>query len=273
MKGLVMTADSTNSANTALVAIDFHGDQIVTFQKDGEPFVAMRRVVENLGLAWQSQLVKLRDQADRFNCHDIVTVGADGKPREMLAMPVAKLPLWLATINPNKIADPVKRQKVEWYQAESAIVLHDYWTKGVAVRGDMDGLVTNLDPSVMRSLGGMVKGIISKALQETVPALVDAELMKVHGAVARGVTAGEVIKLAGIDNRKGLRGIPRRVSDQLRRFCAERGLVVNIGNLGSSSAYVFDLASVREWLSHGGRDFIHRLVEEKRGQGSLKLVR
>lgn len=37
------------------------------------------RVVENIGLAWQSQLVKLREQADRFNCHDMVTVGADGR--------------------------------------------------------------------------------------------------------------------------------------------------------------------------------------------------
>jgi len=57
--------------------------------KDGQPFVAMRRVVENLGLAWQAQIVKLRDQADRFSCHDMVTTGADGKSYSMLTMPVA----------------------------------------------------------------------------------------------------------------------------------------------------------------------------------------
>lgn len=266
-----MMPDSTNNANTALVAIDFHGDQIVTFQKDGEPHVAMRRVVENIGLSWGRQREKIADDP-RFSCALMCTTGLDGKVYDMLAMPVAKLQLWLATINPNKITDPEKRQKLEWYQAESAIALHDYWTKGVAIRGDMDGLVTNLDPNVMKALGGMMKGIVQKALSETVPALVDAEMMKVHGAVARGVTAGEVVKLAGIENRKGLKGLPRRVSDQLRRFCAERGIVVNIGCLGSSSAYVFDMSSVREWLTHGGRAFIHRIVEERRGQGALKLV-
>lgn len=265
--------DSINSPNTPLVAIDFHGDQLVTFQKDGVPHVAMRRVVENIGLAWQSQHLKLRDQADRFNCHDMVTVGADGKSREMLAMPVSKLPLWLATINPNKIKDPVKRQKVEWYQAESAIVLHDYWTKGVAVRGDMDGVVTNIDPNVMKALGGMFKGIIQKAIADMRGELADANLLETQASVSRGVTAGEVIQLAGVDNRKGMRGLARRVSDQLRRFCAEKKVLVKLGYLGSNSAYVFDIAVVREWLAEGGKAFIMRLVEEKRGQGALKLIR
>jgi len=30
--------------------------------------------------------------------------------------------------------------------------------------------------------------------------------------------------------------------------------------------------AVRDWLAHGGRAFIHRLVEERRSQGALKLV-
>ncbi len=113
--------------------LDFHGDQIVTFEHEGVPHVAMRRVVENLGLAWQSQTIKLRDQAEKFSCHDIVTTGSDGKTYAMLAMPASKLPLWLASINPNKIPDVAIREKVELYQAESAIALHDYWTKGVAL--------------------------------------------------------------------------------------------------------------------------------------------
>lgn len=265
--------ESTNTRNVALVAIDFHGEQILTFQKDGEPHVAMRRIVENLGLAWQVQHRKLTESGERFSCHHMVTTGADGKTYQMLAMPVSRLPLWLATINPNKIPDLAKRRKIELYQAESAIALHDYWTKGVAVRGDMDGIVTNLDPNVMRALGGMMKGIIQKALTETVPAMVDAELLKVQAAVAHGVTAGEVIQMAGIENRKGLQGLPRRVSDQLRRFCAKRAIVVRMGKLGTSSAYIFDVSTVKEWLAGGGKQFITRLAEEKRGQGALKLVR
>jgi hypothetical protein len=126
-------SDPVSRPSGELQTIDFHGDAIVTFSHDGTPFVAMRRVVENLGLGWGSQRQKLADQAAKYQCDDIVTLDAAGRTVPMLAMPVAKLPIWLAAINPNKIPDPVKREKIELYQAESAIALHDYWTKGVAL--------------------------------------------------------------------------------------------------------------------------------------------
>jgi hypothetical protein len=107
----------------AIQTFHFHGDEILTFQRGGEPMVAMRRIVENLGMAWKPQTVKLMAQKDKFNCDDMVTVAPDGKRRAMLCMPVAKLALWLATINPNKITDLVTRAKVERYQAESAVAL------------------------------------------------------------------------------------------------------------------------------------------------------
>jgi hypothetical protein len=60
----------------------------------------MRRICENLGMAWQSQNAKLMEQREKFNRNDIVTVAEDGKAREMVAVPVRKLALWLASINP-----------------------------------------------------------------------------------------------------------------------------------------------------------------------------
>lgn len=265
--------DSSNSKSTSLVAIDFHGDQIVTFQHNDEPFVAMRRVVENIGLAWQVQQRKLGESGERFGCHHMVTHDSSGRRQSMMAMPVAKLPLWLASINPNKIPDPVKRAKIELYQAESAIALHDYWTKGIAVRGDMDGVITSLDPSVMKAIGGMMKGIVGKALQELLPQMVEREILANHASVARGMTAGEVLDEAGVRNRKGCRGMPRRVSDALRRYAAQNGIVVTLASLGSSTAYIFDPGLVRDWLRNGGgKQFIDRIVEEKRGQGRFTLV-
>lgn len=117
---------------TELQSVEFHNDSIDTFEHGGEPYVAMRRVVENLGLSWGSQREKLAAQASKFMCADIGTHDSSGRLQQMFAMPVAKLPLWLATINPNKIKEEAKREKIELYQAESAIALHDYWTKGAA---------------------------------------------------------------------------------------------------------------------------------------------
>lgn len=263
--------DSTHTQNTALVAIDFHGDQLLTFQKDGEPHVAMRRVVENIGLDWSSQRKKLADDP-RFQCGDITTVDAAGRNYPMLAMPVAKLPLWLATINPNKITDPAKRQKIEWYQAESAIVLHDYWTKGFAVRGDMDGLVTNLDPSVMRALGGMMKGIMQKQLSELLPALVNERIASGRYTIVEGVCAVEVVEMAGYKTGMRPKGSSQFVTRRLARFHEDRGVPIRRDKRGIIKARLFDEVTARQWLAAGGKSEIDHYIAGRKGQGALKLV-
>lgn len=264
-------SDSTHTQNTALVAIDFHGDQLLTFQKDGEPHVAMRRVVENIGLDWSSQRKKLADDP-RFVCGDITTHDSTGRLQPMLAMPVAKLPLWLATINPNKITDPAKRQKIEWYQAESAIVLHDYWTKGIAVRGDMDGLVTNLDPSVMKALGGMMKGIMQKQLSEMLPALVSERVMSSRYTIVEGVCAVEVVEMAGYKTGMRPKGSSQFVTRRLARFHEDRGVPIRRDKRGIIKARLFDEVTARQWLAAGGKVEIDHYIAGRKGQGALKLV-
>lgn len=120
-----------------LKTIDFHGDKIETFEAGGDRWVAMRRICENLGMAWQRQAAKLEAQKEKFNCHLMGTVAEDGKTREMVAIPTRKLALWLACINPNKVAAHV-RPKLERYQEECADALNDYWTKGHASRDGFD---------------------------------------------------------------------------------------------------------------------------------------
>lgn len=265
-------SESRNTSNTAVVAIDFHGDQIVTFQHGGEPYVAMRRVVENLGLDWATQQRKLSEQDGRFSCGHMPTTGSDGKTYQMLSMPVAKLPLWLATINPNKIPDPAKRAKIELYQAESAIALHDYWTKGVAVRGDMDGLVTNIDPNVMKALGGMFKGIVQKQLAELLPALVEREVLTGRYSVVEGVSALEIAEIAGYPKGKRPRGLSQFVSRRVGRYHEERAVPVRRSRHGSGNVRLFDEVTARRWLSAGGKSELDHYIAGRKGQGSLRLV-
>lgn len=267
-----MSADSNDTKSTALVAIDFHGDQIVTCQHEGVPRVVMRRVVENLGLSWGSQRDKLTE-SPKFNCTDISTVGADGKIRVMLAMPVAKLPLWLATINPNKIPDPAKRAKIELYQAESAIALHDYWTKGVAMRGDSDGLVTSIDPTAMRAIGGMVKGIVQKQLSEIIPQLVEREVLASRYGVVPGVCALQVVEMAGYTRGRRPRGASQFVTRRLARYHEDRAVPVRRSQHGAGEVRLFDEVTARRWLTDGGKTEIDLYISERRGQGKLKLVR
>lgn len=121
--------------------IEFYGDMIdVVELENGQPGVAMRRMVENLGLSWSTQLQKLEDPI--FNCVHINTVGADDKKREMLVMPVKSIPAYLFSINPNKVREDL-REKLALYRLECVDVLYNYWARGYAVnpRQTVDGIL------------------------------------------------------------------------------------------------------------------------------------
>lgn len=111
--------------------IPFNGQQILTAVAAGVTYVAMRQIVENIGIDWTGQSVKLRKMKDKFNCRDISMVAADGKIRKLLCIPLKKLNGWLFSINPEKVRADI-RDKLIQYQEECFTVLHDYWTKGEA---------------------------------------------------------------------------------------------------------------------------------------------
>ncbi|MCU7179282.1 phage antirepressor Ant [Salmonella enterica] len=117
------------AVNTSYVP--FNGQQILTAVASGVTYVAMRQIVENIGIDWTGQSVKLRKMKDKFNCRDISMVAADGKLRKLLCIPLKKLNGWLFSINPEKVRADI-RDKLIQYQEECFTVLHDYWTKGKA---------------------------------------------------------------------------------------------------------------------------------------------
>lgn len=259
---------------TELQTFDFNGDQIVTCMVDGQPHVAMRPIVENLGLSWSTQQGKINSQSGKYNCVHMNTVGSDGKRREMLAMPTKRVTLWLASINPNKIKDKEKRNKIELYQAECAEALYNYWHQGIAVRGDSEGIVTEFDPKLMQAIGGMMKGIVGKAVNELVPAMVQQQLADKEVGIVHGVTAHDVSNMAGVKDRKGLRGLGNFISSRLRRYHAKKGVAVKLRDYGNMvSVLVFDKLTAREWLAEGGKAAIQEYIEDRRGQTKLKLVK
>lgn len=115
---------------------DFLGQEITLIDNNGVAFVAMREVVEGIGLNWASQSVKLNQNCSKFNCCHIATVAEDGKNREMLCMPIKKLNGWLFSINPNKVRSDLK-ERLENYQEECFLALWDYWTTGIARRDEV----------------------------------------------------------------------------------------------------------------------------------------
>ncbi len=117
------------AVNTSYVP--FNGQQIITAMAAGVAYVAMKPIVENLGMSWGTQQQKLMKQLDKFNCIHMNMVAADGKLRKLLCLPLKKLNGWLFSINPEKVRADI-RDKLIQYQEECFSVLHDYWTKGRA---------------------------------------------------------------------------------------------------------------------------------------------
>ncbi len=116
---------SVPAPTSPLVPVDFHGTTLYLIEHDGQPYVPMKPVVEGMGMAWQGQHEKI---TSRFGSTItmILTVAEDGKQREMICLPLRKLPGWLYSIYPNKVA-PNLRPRIIAYQNECDDVL---WKHG-----------------------------------------------------------------------------------------------------------------------------------------------
>lgn len=111
--------------------VEFHGDTLTTISNNGIEYIAMKPVIEAIGLDWKSQHRKLMSQKEKYGCGHM-TIPSRGGLQEMLCMPLRKLNGWLFSINPAKVKDSI-RDKLIAYQEECFAALHDYWTNGVAV--------------------------------------------------------------------------------------------------------------------------------------------
>ena len=115
-----------------LSSVSFHGDTIFCTTIDGQPFTPVKPIIENLGLVWGAQTVKLNSNRERWGV-SIIEIPSQSGVQQTLCIPVRKLPAFLATINPKKVRADL-RPKIELYQAECDEALWNYWTKGRAER-------------------------------------------------------------------------------------------------------------------------------------------
>lgn len=115
------------------VKVEFCGAVLEGVIIEQTAFVAMKPIVEGMGLQWN-------DQLERIKAHPVLgdqlcgikgIVAEDGKRREMMCLPEEMLPFWMALINTHKIKASI-RERVITYQREAARVLHQAFSKGVA---------------------------------------------------------------------------------------------------------------------------------------------
>ena len=119
-------------AKATLSPVQFHGSTIFVVTHRSEPYAPIKPIVEDMGLTWEAQARKLRDNRDRWGMINMIIPSASGN-QDTLCLPVRKLPAFFASINPNKVR-PELRDRIRLYQDECDDALWNYWTKGQATR-------------------------------------------------------------------------------------------------------------------------------------------
>jgi len=120
---------SADKHPVSLVTVPFHGGTLYAaggeYANPGDRPVPLRPACERMSLAMQAQLSKLKGKPWAVVTM-IVMTGADGKTYEMACLPLRLFPMWLASINPSKVA-PHLRDMLIAYQREAADVLYQHF--------------------------------------------------------------------------------------------------------------------------------------------------
>jgi len=129
--------------------VQFHGTELLTAKdvESGETYVAIKPIVESLGLAWQSQSEKIKNDPSYNDI--VIPFATKGGTQEMLSLPTKQLQGYLFSINTNKVSEHL-RDAIIAYKAETFDAINNYWTKGYASRAEYaDRLVESSAPHTL----------------------------------------------------------------------------------------------------------------------------
>lgn len=122
-------ADVAIPGKVDVVAVPFHGDEILTVEVNGKPHVILKPALDRLGLDYWAQIQKLRNRSWAALASRQVQVPGQAQRREMLTCDARTFAMLLATVDENRVAKDV-RDKLIAYQRECADVIEAYWTNG-----------------------------------------------------------------------------------------------------------------------------------------------
>lgn len=112
--------------------VNFHNQSLLTLQKDGIAYVAMKPICENIGLNWDAQRQRINRDEVLAQGTVIITAPTKGGLQEMLCLPIHYLNGWLFGVDTNRVKAEIK-DKLITYKKECYQALFDYWNNGVAV--------------------------------------------------------------------------------------------------------------------------------------------
>lgn len=109
--------------------ISFHGQTVPVFSHNNQHYVAMKPIVENIGLDWVSQYKKIQRSEILKSGMVMMTIPAtDGKTYETACLPLDYLNGWLFGVDAKRVK-PEIRERLLTYQRECFRVLNNHFNQ------------------------------------------------------------------------------------------------------------------------------------------------
>lgn len=113
-----------------IASVDFRGHTLTVITNNKQRLVAMKPIVESIGLDWKSQYSRIqRHPVLKSTTVIMTTVAQDGKQRELLCLPLDYLNGWLFGVDVNRVREEIRDTLIQ-YQRECYAVLAAYWQTG-----------------------------------------------------------------------------------------------------------------------------------------------
>lgn len=260
--------------------IDFHGSALLAMPGDepNNPLIAMKPVVEGMGLDWSTQNSKLKHHPVLSKGIQHIAIPSAGGLQDTLALPLNKLNFWLATANSRKVA-PEIRERIELYQHECSDVLFAHF----------GGTLTKQPRITLRDVGGVVKSVTHKELAEFGAQLAEANAasekrMALAFAAAEQrmenialghdpsigrrksqMTMLEIVEANNVTMKKDRAKLTRALSAGMVSWCRANGVLT--GQTSERKTILYPVECVPHWLKEVGAAKIRAHIARVTGQG------
>ena len=109
-----------------LVTVDFHGQSILATTIEGKPYVAMKPIVENIGLQWEAQQKRIQRNPVLKAAMSMMDIPSAGGVQQTTCLPLSMLNGWLFGVDVNRVREEI-RPKLIRYQRECFEVLAQHF--------------------------------------------------------------------------------------------------------------------------------------------------
>lgn len=111
-----------------IITVNFRGDQLYGFENDDGTFVALKPIVESMGMDWSAQLKRVkRNPILAEGMAIMATPFGRGGDQEAVSIKLELVNGWLLTIDTSRIENEEVRGKVLLYQRECYSVLFKHF--------------------------------------------------------------------------------------------------------------------------------------------------